>query len=57
MSIMLKKDWQRLAPKPEHKICEYSAAPVFMDENANAGTSLIEFAKMPDSVEKVRRNT
>ena len=32
---------------------EYSAAPVFMDENAKCRHQwLIEFAKMPDSVEK-----
>ena len=35
------------------QICEYSAAPVFMDENAKCRHQwLIEFAKMPDSVEK-----
>ena len=32
---------------------EYSAAPVFMDEHAKCRHQwLIEFAKMPDSVEK-----
>ena len=35
------------------QVCEYSAAPVFMDENAKCRHQwLIEFAKMPDSVEK-----
>ena len=35
------------------QVCEYSAAPVFMDEHAKCRHQwLIEFAKMPDSVEK-----
>lgn len=35
------------------QICEYSAAPVFMDENAKCRHQwLIEFAQMPDSIEK-----
>lgn len=35
------------------QVSEYSAAPVFMDENAKCRHQwLIEFAKMPDSVEK-----
>lgn len=35
------------------QICEYSAAPVFMDEHAKCRHQwLIEFAKMPDSIEK-----
>ncbi|NDW12067.1 hypothetical protein D0T50_04085 [Bacteroides sp. 214] len=34
------------------QICEYSAAPVFMDENAKCRHQwLIEFAQMPDSIE------
>ena len=35
------------------QVSEYTAAPVFMDENAKCRHQwLIEFAKMPDSVEK-----
>lgn len=35
------------------QVSEYSAAPVFMDENAKCRHQwLIEFAKMPDSIEK-----
>ena len=35
------------------QVSEYSAAPVFMDEHAKCRHQwLIEFAKMPDSVEK-----
>lgn len=35
------------------QICEYSAAPVFMDANAKCRHQwLIEFAQMPDSLEK-----
>nr|WP_320057177.1 GH3 auxin-responsive promoter family protein [uncultured Bacteroides sp.] len=34
------------------QVCEYSAAPVFMDENAKCRHQwMIEFAKMPDSIE------
>ena len=35
------------------QVCDYSAAPVFMDANAKCRHQwLIEFAKMPDSVER-----
>lgn len=49
MSITPKKDWQRLVPKPEHKLVNTPRQSVFMDENAaNVITSgWLEFAKMP----------
>lgn len=47
------KGLQKACNETEAQVLEYSAAPVFMDANAKCRHQwLIEFSKMPDSVEK-----